>query len=422
MKFDILGRIRNMGLPDGKTAILYSIYEAVSNSLHSVEDRFGQSKMADEGWIHVDIKTDEDGDIEKIAISDNGIGFNEENLESFETSDSRYKYQRGGKGVGRFVWIKTFDRIRVSSVTKNAGKKEHVSFRFMPEKPNSIAYKRVRSAKGEDYETTVELADLKNEQRGKIRIDSFLKDLALHFFPHYIDGRLPEITICKDGSEESLLDYMEERSDDVTHQNVTIDIDGRPMQFRFSHLYVDTSMPPKLKNAYLLTAHGRLVGDPISIARKFDLGNLKNGKAYTLVVSGDYLDAKVDQERLAFKIPSEARKLLEKAILKASSEFLSEHLISVRGKQRKTVEKVLFEHPQLASQIANLDDYIETLSPDMDDEKIAQNLFVLLYRDEQDIFNELSNLKDLDSLSAEAKSRAEEILGGSRKSREVAAG
>ena len=29
MKFDILGRIQNMRLPDGKTAILYSIYEAV---------------------------------------------------------------------------------------------------------------------------------------------------------------------------------------------------------------------------------------------------------------------------------------------------------------------------------------------------------------------------------------------------------
>ena len=57
MKFDILGRIRNMGLPDGKTAILYSIYEAVSNSLHSIEDRFGEDKMSDKGWIYIEIDT-----------------------------------------------------------------------------------------------------------------------------------------------------------------------------------------------------------------------------------------------------------------------------------------------------------------------------------------------------------------------------
>ena len=410
MKFDVLGRIRNMGLPDGKTAILYSIYEAVSNSLHSIEDRFGKDRMSDEGWIYVQIDTDDDGDVEKIAVTDNGIGFNEENLDSFETSDSRHKYQRGGKGVGRFVWIKTFDRIGVSSVTKNGNRKEKITFRFMPEKDKSIAYKKVRPAKGEEYETTIELSELKTEQRGQIRIDSYLKDLALHFFPHYISDRLPDITICHNGVEESLFDFINDRADEVTSNTVTIEINGKPEVFRFDHLYVESTMPPKLKNAYLLTAHGRLVGDPISVARKFDLSNLENGKAYTLVVSGDYLDQRVDQERLAFKMPSEAKKLLEKAIMKASGEFLADHLAGVRAKQRRTVEGVLFEHPQLASQIADIDDYVESLSPDMDDEKIAQNLFVLLFRDEQDILDELSELRDLDSLDGEAKSRAEQIL------------
>ena len=40
MKFDVIGRINNMRLPDGKTAILYSVYEAVSNSIHAINDRF----------------------------------------------------------------------------------------------------------------------------------------------------------------------------------------------------------------------------------------------------------------------------------------------------------------------------------------------------------------------------------------------
>jgi signal transduction histidine kinase len=97
MKFDVMGRINNMRLPDGKTALLYSVYEAVSNSIHAINDRWGEDKAAEKGKIEVDISLDENGDIPSISISDNGIGFNDENIESFETSDSRFKYKRGGK-------------------------------------------------------------------------------------------------------------------------------------------------------------------------------------------------------------------------------------------------------------------------------------------------------------------------------------
>ncbi|MXO71390.1 ATP-binding protein [Alteraurantiacibacter buctensis] len=409
MKFDIVGRIQNMRLPDGKTAILYSIYEAVSNSLHSIEDRFG-SEAAKKGWIHVSIATDNDGDVDKISITDNGIGFNEENLESFETSDSRHKYVRGGKGVGRFIWIKTFNKIRVDSVTKNGRAKERVRFRFMPEKPNSIAYKRVTSASGEDYETTVELSGLRTEQKGQIRVSSYLKDLCLHFFPQFITGRLPKITIEHGDEEESLNDFIAARVGNVTSQKVSIEIGGVSYGFDFHHLFVSGTMPPGVKNSYMLTGHGRLVGDPISLAAKFDLGSLDGDKAYSLVVTGSYLDERVDQERLSFRMPTEARKLLETAVLKSAESFLEDHLAVVREKQKNTVREILFEHPQLATQVADLDEYVRQISPDMDREKIAQNLFVLLVRDEEEVRREFQKLCDLDNLTEEARERAEQIL------------
>lgn len=143
MKFDIAGRINNMRLPDGRTAILYSVYEAVSNSIHAINDRFGEDRAAKKGEIAVKIETDDDGEISSISVSDNGIGFTDENLESFETSDSRFKYRRGGKGVGRFIWIKMFQTIRVESVVGDGKGRERIRFRFAPEKANSIAYKRL---------------------------------------------------------------------------------------------------------------------------------------------------------------------------------------------------------------------------------------------------------------------------------------
>ena len=127
MKFDVAGRINNMRLPDGKTAILYSVYEAVSNSIHAINDRFGEKDAASKGNVSVDISLDECGDIDAITIRDNGIGFTDENLESFETSDSQFKYKRGGKGVGRFIWIKMFENICVESVVK-----KHINNRQNP--------------------------------------------------------------------------------------------------------------------------------------------------------------------------------------------------------------------------------------------------------------------------------------------------
>jgi hypothetical protein len=55
MKFDVIGRINNMRLPDGKTATLYTVYEAVSNSIHAINDRFSEKNAASKGEVHVDI-------------------------------------------------------------------------------------------------------------------------------------------------------------------------------------------------------------------------------------------------------------------------------------------------------------------------------------------------------------------------------
>jgi len=71
-----------MRLPDGKTAILYSVYEAVSNSIHAINDRFSEANAASKGKVHVDISVDDHDDIDSISITDNGIGFTPENTPS----------------------------------------------------------------------------------------------------------------------------------------------------------------------------------------------------------------------------------------------------------------------------------------------------------------------------------------------------
>jgi len=410
MKFDVLGRINNMRLPDGKTAVLYSVYEAVSNSIHAINDRFTEAQAAKKGKVNVEIEVDSAGDLSSISITDNGVGFNAANLDSFETSDSRFKYARGGKGVGRFIWIKLFETIRVESVYEDAGVNRSVSFRFAPEEADSIREKTDVNTTGQSVGTRITLSDLRADQKGRVRPSSYLKDLALHFFPQFIAGTLPAITITYKGDVSSLNDFINEQVSPPVRTTQMVNFGDVEAELAVDHLFVEASISTGLRNSYLLTAHGRLVGEPVSIERKYALKELENGKAYVAVVSSSFLDERVDQERLGFKFTPEQKEILEDEVLSATETFLSEHIAGLRTRQKSTVDYLLKEHPQLRSQITNLDEYVNSISPSMDDEQIAQNLFVLLYRDEKDLRKRIAQLDQLASLEPEIREKAEETL------------
>lgn len=411
MKFDVLGRINNMRLPDGKTAVLYSVYEAVSNSIHAINDRFTEGKAAEKGRVDVSIALDSEGDLASISISDNGVGFTPDNLVSFETSDSRFKYARGGKGVGRFIWIKLFETIKVDSIYKAGKGAERISFRFEPQRVNSIVNKRISPASKQEQQTTITLSDLRPEQKGRVRPTSYLKDLALHFFPQFIAGTLPQITITYRDETSSLNEFIADQVEPPVRTVETVDFgEGATAEIIVDHLFVDASISTGLRNSYLLTAHGRLVGDPVSIERKYVLKELANGKAYVAIVSSEFLDERVDQERLGFKLTTEQSEILEDTILEAAEKFLKEHIGKLRHHQKTTVETLLKEHPQLATQITNLDEYVASLVPSMDDEQIAQNLFVLLYREERELQRRIEGFDHLADLGPEVREEAEAVL------------
>ena len=54
--------------------------------------------------------------ITAFIITDNGIGFNDVNMNSFRTLDTQYKAGRGGRGVGRLLWLKAFNQAAIRSV------------------------------------------------------------------------------------------------------------------------------------------------------------------------------------------------------------------------------------------------------------------------------------------------------------------
>ena len=120
MKLNLLGRVRNTRLSHSNA--LLPLFEAVINSIHAIEEvgpaTLGEIKVFIERAKTQQMKIDGTGPIDPIhsfRITDNGSGFTDANYESFCTSDSQLKLTLGGKGVGRFLWLKAFDHADIES-------------------------------------------------------------------------------------------------------------------------------------------------------------------------------------------------------------------------------------------------------------------------------------------------------------------
>lgn len=90
------------------------VFEAITNSLQANADKIKIKFIQNS----LDIPEVERY-IDKIEIEDNGDGFTKDNTNSFKTYRSTHKKHLGAKGIGRFLFLKLFERVTVQSLDKN---------------------------------------------------------------------------------------------------------------------------------------------------------------------------------------------------------------------------------------------------------------------------------------------------------------
>lgn len=145
METNLQGRLRNTSLPYNHG--LLPLFEAVVNSIHSIEEA---EFPLGSGSITVEVirdtqqtldfesgpkkrGTDACKNIVGFKVTDNGVGFTDPNMKSFLTLDSEYKADKGGRGVGRLLWLKAFKRVNVTSIYRNDNSKlKSRTFTFTP--------------------------------------------------------------------------------------------------------------------------------------------------------------------------------------------------------------------------------------------------------------------------------------------------
>lgn len=88
------------------------IFEAVTNSLQAnavnINIKFYSNSL----------EVTEKKYIDQIIIEDDGEGFTEKNIESFKNYRSPLKRDLGCKGIGRFLYLKIFEKIQIKSLDK----------------------------------------------------------------------------------------------------------------------------------------------------------------------------------------------------------------------------------------------------------------------------------------------------------------
>ena len=189
------------------------MYETVVNAIHAIEEA---GIDMSEGRIEVEVIRDAQSDIDLskesrrgpdatpnivgFRVSDNGVGFDEDNFESFKTLDSEHKIDKGCKGVGRLLWLKAFGGAMIVSRFRGSGMQER-SFSFTA--AQGVSSEKVRAlGKEEPHKTTVTLYGFQARYRNATfrTVDTIARSLFEHCLWYFVrEGNTPRIFVT-DGS------------------------------------------------------------------------------------------------------------------------------------------------------------------------------------------------------------------------------
>lgn len=443
METNLHGRLRNTSLP--RSHGLLPMFETVVNSIHSIEETasgVGAGRITieivrnsqgnfDFGGENRKKGTDVQEDIVGFKVIDNGVGFNIANMKSFETLDSEYKVNKGGRGIGRLLWLKAFRNVTINSVYKDENDKlKSRDFRFTATSGVSDAI--VKDLAGsEPIETRVFLEGFEKEYREASlkTVGAIANSLLEHCLWYFVrPGGAPVIRIV-DGDEVILLDdvYSEYMHTSASLESVVIK--GKAFDLTHVRLRATGTRP----HVIAFCASNRLVKDE-NITGKIPglhskIKDLNGEFVYACYVSSPFLDESVRAERTGFNINEEVDGLyvdtdislvdIRNAVLGKVSEHLSEYLKENMKLAADRVEKFVSQkapryRPIMARISAggiNIDPNISDKDLDLTLHKFLSEIEGKLLSEGHDLMSPMQNeeLKDYQARLSEYLKTADDI-------------
>lgn len=306
MQTNIKGLVRTLDLRHAQG--MMPLFEAVSNAMDAIADK-GAGLTKGRIDIHLlrsdDLAAQASDDLQPIVgvrVTDDGVGFDDEHLESFREAYTEHKVTTGGKGVGRFTYLKVFDFISVQSGYRSDDGDVHAR-RFSFSIENEVS--GLSTEVGQPSQATGTALELSGLQQSYAAawprdVEAIAQRVVAHFLIRFASRICPTIVLHDEGVAPIDLQAVFDRTIQPHIQEVSF-------QLREHALNVQVLRHKANRDAHDLSycAVGRRVtgGALRKLLPELPQSFLdSDGSAFMLqvLVTGEYLDRHPNNERTEF--------------------------------------------------------------------------------------------------------------------------
>lgn len=399
MQVDIVGRVNNLQLPITQPYI--PLFECLVNSIESIEDAKVTNGRID---IHIDRDTSQENipttdetfhaPIRDITVVDNGGGFNDANSRAFFLSDSTRKANRGNKGIGRFTWLKVFEKVEIESAFPEGEDWLLRSFDFV-KTIDGVENDTVGDAKTKTNKTSVKLTNLLPEYQKHFpkTLETIGHKVIDHLLIHFVNGTCPQIWLHDNSSPSLNLNqiFTEEAKERAREVEFTI----REQKFNATILRYQSSSAKNHTISYCANQREVLewkAGSHVPDLRVKLADESGQQFVFRSYVSGAYLDARVNSERTNFlflqdedlDFPDEiTRSELDNAIVAELKIIAEPYMVTLKQEKRQGIESFVTNKAPQFRFILNerYQGHLENISPNLSEEQLD----IELYKAQRDI-------------------------------------
>lgn len=349
---NIENRVRKLPKPSNATQSLQPLFEAVSNAMFGIEDRYGDDVAR--GRIDITVSKLSDPAGIDIFIADDGIGLDADRYAAFCEIDTDFKKGKGGKGVGRLFWLDAFAQIDVDSTYCLADGTAKRAFAFVLNNTEQVVptvEDEVVSPQ-DDRGTRVHFRGIRTKEYAEPfpkRADTFLRYFSAHFIADFLMGSGPTILLDVDGDA---VEYPKAVSDLV----VGAKMEATAVSEEFGELHIvgfvcrpEASTGLEGLHQLHLLANGRTV-ETRKVDNLLGIESLeRDGEkdlAFHGCVSGEYLDLRVNEGRTAFNLTERTLKQISRLCMEAVRDrMLPDQVRKFVEKRRKRYESFVERYP-----------------------------------------------------------------------------
>ncbi|MDE1192403.1 MAG: hypothetical protein PW786_09725 [Arachidicoccus sp.] len=235
-------------------------------------------------------------------MTDNGIGLDNDNIKAFSEFDTDRKASIGGKGVGRLVSLKAFEKLDVKSYYKNdKGQLNLRTFEYKRSKEGFDNYQDNITADTRDTGTCIRLYKYESEyqKNAPTNIFEIAREILSHFQLYYIQNIEPSIILRNQNNIEVNLTNLFK----IEFQS---EILKKPFIVGENEFTIISKSHKAKSHKFHYCAHQRVVKEE-GISKyiedlRFQIRPSQNGEGffYQVYILGKYLDDNVNEERTNF--------------------------------------------------------------------------------------------------------------------------